>query len=164
MNRSLLTLLLVVASLALAQGKTPAPPKKPLTFGMAHPYGEAHAAQAKALIEPYLSKALGSAVTVRTFDSYEALSEALATNQVDLAWITPLAFVQATQKNRDVTALSKAMRAADGSLFYRAVFITRAGSPLRALADLKGRKVAWVGKSSASGYLFPRALLKEQGH
>jgi phosphonate transport system substrate-binding protein len=163
MIRTLASLLVVIASLALAEGKAPAPAKKPLTFGMSHPYGEAHAAQAKALIEPYLSKALGSPVTVKTFETYEALSEALATNQVDLAWITPLAFVQAAQKNRDVTAVSKAMRATDGGLFYRAVFIAKASSPLADLKAVKGTKVAWVGKSSASGYLFPRALLKEQG-
>ncbi|MDX2010610.1 MAG: phosphate/phosphite/phosphonate ABC transporter substrate-binding protein [Myxococcaceae bacterium] len=163
MARLLVCALLALAPLSLAEGKAPPPVKKPLTFGMAHPYGDAHATQAKALIEPYLSKALGSAVTVQTFETYEALSDALATNQVDLAWITPLAFVQAAQKNRDVTAVSKAMRASDGGLFYRAVFIAKASSPLADLKALKGTKVAWVGKSSASGYLFPRALLKDQG-
>jgi phosphonate transport system substrate-binding protein len=163
MTRRLVSLLVVVASLAFAADKSPPPVKKPLTFGMSHPYGEAHAQQARALIEPYLTKALGSQVTVKTFDTYEALSDALATNQVDLAWITPLAFVQAAQKNRDVTAVSKAMRATDGGLFYRAVFIAKASSALTDLKGLKGQKVAWVGKSSASGYLFPRALLKDQG-
>jgi phosphonate transport system substrate-binding protein len=163
MTRLLAVVLSLLASFALAEGKGPPPAKKPLTFGISHPYGEAHAAQAKALIEPYLSTALGSPVTVKTFETYEALSEALATNQVDLAWITPLAFVQAAQKNRDVTAISKAMRASDGGLFYRAVFIAKASSPLADVKALKGKRVAWVGKSSASGYLFPRALLKEQG-
>ncbi|MCU0699309.1 MAG: phosphate/phosphite/phosphonate ABC transporter substrate-binding protein [Myxococcaceae bacterium] len=163
MSRLLVSVFMLLAPWSLAESKAPPPVKKPLKFGMAHPYGDAHAAQAKALIEPYLSKALGSAVTVQTFETYEALSDALATNQVDLAWITPLAFVQAAQKNRDVTAVSKAMRASDGGLFYRAVFIAKATAPLADLKALKGTKVAWVGKSSASGYLFPRALLKDQG-
>lgn len=164
MTRALALLLVLVASLVSAgPSKLPPPPKKPLTFGMSHPYGEEHAQKTKALLEPYLTKALGSQVTVQLFPSYEELSEALATNKVDLAWITPLAFVQAAQKHRDVTALSKVMRASDGGLVYRSVFIVKADSKVDGLKALSGKKVAWVGKLSASGYLFPRALLKDQG-
>lgn len=156
-------LLVLLSTLAVAGDKSPPPPKKPLTFGMAHQYGDEHAQKAKGLIEPYLTKALGSPVTVQVFASYDELAEALATNKVDLAWITPLAFVQAVQKNRDVTALSKAMRSSDGGLFYRSVFIVKADSKVADVKGLAGKKVAWVGKLSASGYLFPRALLAEQG-
>lgn len=153
---------LLSSSVAFA-GAPALPAKKPLTFGISHPYGEDQAKQASALIGPYLTKALGSPVTVKVFPSYDELSDALATNAIDLAWITPLAFVQAAQKNRDVTALSKAMRASDGGLFYRSVFIVKADSKVADLKALSGKKVAWVGKLSASGYLFPRALLKEEG-
>lgn len=160
----LLTLLCCLASpFSLAGDKTPPPPKKPLTFGVSQPYGEEHAKKTKAALEPFLTKALGSTVTVQLFPTYEALSDALATNKVDLAWITPFAFVQAAQKHRDVTALSKAMRASDGGLFYRSVFIVKTGSSAADLKGLAGKKVAWVNTLSASGYLFPRALLREQG-
>lgn len=150
-----------MCSLAFADSKVPPPPKKPLTFGMSHPYGDEQAQKAKALIEPYLTKALGSQVTVQLFPSYDELSEALATNKVDLAWITPLAFVQASQKHRDVTALSKAMRASDGGLFYRSVFIVKADSKVEALKGLQGKKVAWVGKLSA--YWLPVSARADEG-
>lgn len=137
-------------------------PAKPISMGISQPYGPEQAQKAKALIEPYLSKELKTAVTVQVFPTYDELSAALAEGKVDLAWITPLAFVQASDKNADVTALSKAMRAGGGGLFYRAVFITKKGGP-GSLGELKGKKVAWVNKSSTSGYLFPRALLKQSG-
>jgi phosphonate transport system substrate-binding protein len=162
MLRLVFPTILVLSSVALA-GAPPPPTKKPLTFGISHPYGEEQAKQAAALIGPYLTKALGSQVTVKVFPTYDELSDALATNNVDLAWITPVAFVRAAQKQRDVTALSKAMRATDGGLFYRSVFIVKADSKVTDLKGLAGKKVAWVNKLSASGYLFPRALLKEQG-
>jgi phosphonate transport system substrate-binding protein len=162
--RALLLLVVVMSCEVFAGPDKAAPvPKKPLTFGMSHPYGDDHAQKAKTLIEPYLTKALGSPVTVKLFPGYEELADALATSQVDLAWITPLAFVQAASKNRDVTALSKAMRATDGGLFYRAVFFVKSNSKVADLKGLSGKKVAWADKLSASGYLFPRALLKEQG-
>jgi phosphonate transport system substrate-binding protein len=140
-----------------------APPAKPLSLGISQPYGPEHAQKAKAIIEPYLSKELKAAVTVQVFPTYDELSDALAGGKVDLAWITPLAFVRAADKNNDVTALSKAMREGGGGLFYRAVFIVKKGAAANGIADLKGKKVAWVGKNSTSGYLFPREMIKKAG-
>lgn len=163
-----LTLALAVA-VAFTSLADPAPAKKPvviekkpLKMGISPAYGAEQAAKAKALIEPYLSTALGSAVTVVILPSYEELSEALATGAVDLAWVTPLAFVRASEKNQYVQALSKAMRSGDGGLSYRSVFIVKKDSPLKTLADLKGKKVSWVSKLSASGYLFPRELVAKE--
>ena len=161
--RAAFALILTLSCPALA-----APPlkveKKPLKLGISPAYGADQAQKAKALIEPYLTKALGSPVTVVVMPSYEELSEALATGAVDLAWITPLAFVRASQKNSYVQALSKAMRTGDGGLSYRSVFAVKNDSPIKTLADLKGKKVVWVSKMSASGYLFPRELLRKENH
>ncbi len=137
--------------------------KKPLKFGISPAHGTELAQKAKTMIEPYLTQALGSPVTVVILPSYEALSDALSTGAVDLAWITPLAFVRASQKNGYVQALSKAMRSGDGGLTYRSVFAVKADAPMKTLGDLKGKKVAWVNKLSTSGYLFPRELLRKEG-
>ena len=157
-----------VFALAVLLGCTAlgAPPveKKPIKLGISPAYGPEQAEKAKAQIEPYLTAALGSAVTVVVLPGYEQLSDALATGAVDLAWITPLAFVRASQKNGYVQALSKAMRTGDGGLTYRSVFAVKADSPIKTLADLKGKKVVWVNKLSASGYLFPRELLRKENH
>lgn len=138
--------------------------KKPVKLGISTAYGPEQAQKAKALIEPYLTAALGSPVTVVVMPSYEELSDALASGAVDLAWITPLAFVRAAQKNAYVQALSKAMRSGDGGLSYRSVFAVKTDSPIKTLADLKGKRVAWVNKLSASGYLFPRELLRKENY
>lgn len=148
--RPLFGVLFLSASLALAA-------EDPLTFGISQPYGAEAADKVPALVEPYLSKALKGPVKVVRFTTSEELAEALAAGKVDLAWITPLAFVRASQKNAGIAALSKATR--KGSLFYRAVFVTKQGSPLTTLAQLKGKKVAFVSKSSTSGYLFAREML-----
>lgn len=130
------------------------------TFGIAQPYGPEAAEKVPAVVEPYLSKAVKTPVKVVRFASNEELTEALATGKVDLAWITPYAFVRAVEKNSGVAALSKATR--KGSLFYRAAFVVKKDSPLQVLADLKGKKVAWVSKSSTSGYLFAREMLAKE--
>jgi phosphonate transport system substrate-binding protein len=160
------TLLACAVALSLAGKKDeapPPPPAKPITMGISTPYGAEQAAKAKAVIEPYLSKELKTTVTVTVFNTYDELSDALADSKVDIAWITPYAFVKAADKNPDTTALSKAMRAGGGGLFYRSVLIMKKGAPPASLGELKGKKVAWVNKSSTSGYLFPRELIKKSG-
>lgn len=152
-----------LALVAVVSAGAMAAPSKTMSFGMSQPYGEAHAKAAKALLEPYLSKATGKTVTVTVYPTYEELSDALASSKVDLAWITPLAFVQAMQKNPEVTALSKAMRPGGGGLYYRSVLVTKKDAPAASVADLKGKKVAWVSKSSTSGYLFARELVRSAG-
>jgi phosphonate transport system substrate-binding protein len=139
----------------------PLDPNAPITLGIGKPNGDKLARKAKAELEPYLSKVMKRPVKVEILPDYDALSAALADGKVDIAWITPLAFVHAAQRRADVTAIAKAMRA--GKLFYRAAFVVRLDSPARSLADLAGKKVAYVSKSSSSGYLFPRALLSSQG-
>lgn len=158
--RAAFAAVLVVGCAALAAPTD----KKPLKLGISPAYGNEQAQKAKALIEPYLTNALGSPVTVVVMPGYEELSDALATGAVDLAWITPLAFVRASQKNAYVQALSKAMRSGDGGLSYRSVYAVKTDSPAKTLADLKGKRIIWVNKLSASGYLFPRELLRKENH
>ncbi|MFO0599685.1 MAG: phosphate/phosphite/phosphonate ABC transporter substrate-binding protein [Myxococcaceae bacterium] len=153
MLRTLCVALCLLAVPALAEDS--------FTFGIAQPYGPEAADQVAPVLEPYLGKALKAKVKVVKFATAEELADALGTGKVDLAWITPLAFVRATQKNSGVTALSKAMR--QGGVFYRAVFFTKAGSALTTLQALQGKKVAFVSKTSTSGYLFAREMLSKEG-
>lgn len=139
----------------------PLAPGAPVTFGISQPNGPRRAEAGKTLLEPYLTEVLKRPVKVVILESYEALSQALASGKVDLAWVEPVAFVMAQGKNREVQAIAKALRR--GKLYYRAAFIVRADSPAHSLADLRGKTVAWVSKSSASGYLFPRALVAAEG-
>lgn len=152
---------LLASCVALSALAADPKPLDPLTFGISQPYGAEAAEKVPALVEPYLSKGFKGPVKVVRFDTSEELADALAAGKVDLAWIPPLAFVRAQQKNANVAALSKAMR--QGSLFYRAVLFTKAGSPLTSLGSLKGKKVAFVSKSSTSGYLFAREVLTSAG-
>jgi phosphate/phosphite/phosphonate ABC transporter binding protein len=154
-------MLLLALALAAAPATTPAT----LKLGIAQPYGQTSATQAKAQLEPYLTKKLKTQVTVVVLPTYDELSAALATGTVDLAWITPVAYAQAVEQNGSVTALMRALRnVTSGDLSYRGVLIVKKGSPLKSVSALKGTKVAWVSKSSASGYVFPRQFLKSSGY
>jgi phosphonate transport system substrate-binding protein len=56
-----------------------------------------------------------------------------------------------------------AMQRPDGSIGYTLIVITHRDSPIKTIADLKGKRVAHVAPSSNSGDIAPRALFKAMG-
>jgi phosphonate transport system substrate-binding protein len=50
-----------------------------------------------------------------------------------------------------------------GSATYQSQFIAKADSGINSIADLKGKKIAFVDPASASGYLLPLKTLKDKG-
>lgn len=132
---------------------------KPLVFGIPKPYDAATTSGDARMLEGYLTGALKRPVQGRTFDNYELLATALARGDVDLAWITPLSYVQAG-KSAAVVPIAKALRK---GLFYRSCVYVRADAKAQKLADLKGTRAAWVDLGSTSGYLFPKGLMLKEG-
>src|SRR5262249_42302816 len=51
----------------------------------------------------------------------------------------------------------------EGSATYRGIIVTRKDSGIKSISDLKGMKFAFVDPKSASGYIYPRAMLIEKG-
>ncbi|MCZ7682359.1 MAG: phosphate/phosphite/phosphonate ABC transporter substrate-binding protein [Sandaracinaceae bacterium] len=52
----------------------------------------------------------------------------------------------------------------EGASQYHGVVFVRADGPIQSLAQLEGTTVAWVERSSAGGYLFPRLALAREGY
>lgn len=92
--------------------------------------------------------------------SYIAVVEAMGQGHVDVAWLPTLAYVLANNRNGTIVKL-KAVR--DGKDTYYGLIITRNDSGINAIADLKGKNFAFVDAASASGNLYPRALLMKNG-
>ena len=63
----------------------------------------------------------------------------------------------------DLVAPILSLRQAEGGTGYYSSIVVRADSPYRSIADLKGASLAYVDFNSTSGYLVPRAKLREQG-
>lgn len=92
--------------------------------------------------------------------SYAAAIEAMGASNVDVGWLSPFAYILAHEKV-GAEVLLTTVRA--GGTRYTGQIITRVDSGITTLADLRGKRFAFVDPSSASGYLFPTALLKAHG-
>src|SRR5690606_26556185 len=91
------------------------------------------------------------------YDHPDVLVSAIVMGAVDAAWLSPPAFVRATERAaiRPVVRLSRG-----GFTSYRSVLFVKSDSPAKTLADVQGKAVAWVAPDSASGWIFPRAHLR----
>ena len=92
--------------------------------------------------------------------SYAAVIEAMGAGKVDIGWLATFSYVLAKQKY-NVDLLSIVIRF--GSPFYRGQIITHVDSGIKTLADLKGKKIAFVDAASTSGHLYPKTLLLSEG-
>jgi len=113
----------------------------------------------------YLRNELGVKETRLVLASdYKGIIDKLARGEIDIGWLGSTSYVEAMADPKQKSAmrlLVKPRRFKTTS--YRGIIIARQDSGIRKLTDLKGKKIAWVDKDSASGYLFPKALLLEAG-
>jgi len=126
------------------------------------PYEEAErlVSDMKPVVER-LEKETGYHYDFSVVTSYAALIEGMGSNKVDVGWFGPLAYVLAHEKyGANVILVSIEY----GQTTYRSEIIARADSGINSLADLKGKRFAYVDAASASGYLYPRAMLAAAGY
>lgn len=115
--------------------------------------------QAEALAG-YLSGKLGMPVEAFVPTEYAPVVEALRAGRAHVAFMGSLATVMAYQMADAFPILGEVQR---GQPHYFAQYFVRADSPIRSLSDLAGKKVAYTSPTGGSGFIFPVALLVEQG-
>src|SRR5262245_15591806 len=94
------------------------------------------------------------------YADYDALVEAFATREIDLAWNGPISYVQIKQRLNDPCRVV-AMR--DVDVNFSTQLFTRRDSSITTLADLKGKRVALGSRGSAQAGLLPYYFLKQHG-
>ena len=107
----------------------------------------------------YLTKELGIPVKYTNVVDYAATVEGLAAKKLDMVWYGGFTFVQA--RRRTGNAIPVVSRQED--LEFHSKFITRKGSGIKSLADLKGKSFSFGSVSSTSGHLMPRYFLMQNG-
>ena len=97
------------------------------------------------------------------YSTYERQVEAHLRGELDVAWNSPLAWLEAQRAaaSRDRAATALAMRDTDRDL--TSVVLVKAGGPVRAVQDLKGRTVAVGASDSPQATLIPLLALAEAG-
>ena len=111
----------------------------------------------------YLGKAIGLPVKLYESSDYNGTIQALSSGQVDMALIAGGGYANVDAQVGDKVAPVLTVREAEGSMGYYSALIVKKDSPVHSLADMKGRSLGYVDFNSTSGYLYPRAKMREQG-
>jgi phosphate/phosphite/phosphonate ABC transporter binding protein len=108
----------------------------------------------------YLSDSIGQKVVLYVARDYADLRTQMEAGAVDIGSFSPFAYVDAVRGGK-IRIIAQSLM--DGSATYRGVIVARKDSGLKSLADLRGKRFAFVDPESASGYVYPRAMLIEKG-
>lgn len=113
-------------------------------------------------LRQYLERVLECPVEMIAPDSYAATLAALKDGRADAAMLGEFATRQG-QTFGGIEPLVAAVGANEETPTYRSVIVTRIDSGIRDLAGLRGSVFGLVDEQSTSGYLVPRAMLREAG-
>lgn len=94
------------------------------------------------------------------YSNYGRQVDALIAGHLDIAWNTNLAWVRTVQQTGGAC---RALAMRDTDLTFATVFVARAGSGLRGLEDLKGRRLALGSRDSAQAAILPVHFLRQNG-
>lgn len=108
----------------------------------------------------HLGRKLGGVVYPQLARSYTEIEDLVSSGAIEIAWTPPLVAAELVEKKvAQVIVVSKRDNAAQ----YRSVVFVRRDSNIVTLRDLMGADVGWVDPTSASGYIVPRAWLRDNG-
>lgn len=106
-----------------------------------------------------LSRALGVVIFPHQAVSYRNLADGLERGMLGFAWLPPMLALELEDK-RLIEPVALPVRR--GTTSYHAAIIARRGTA-KTLDELRGKRMAWVDRSSAAGYVVPRMHLVGAG-
>ena len=157
MKKLAATLPMSLAVLALCAARVSA--AEPLTIGMIPDAGATQVAvDQKAPLREYLERAIGTPVKLVIPTNYNATIEGMGNGSIDVAYFGALSYVKAHERYGVVPLVQR-----DIDRQFHSLFITQAGSSIKSLPDLKGKRFAFGDINSTSGHLMPYLALKNAG-
>lgn len=110
----------------------------------------------------YLSKQLGTKVTLRIASDYAAVIEGQRAGNIHIAMYGPASFARALVTGVSSEAFAIEVNG-DGTKGYHSVFYVKADSPIQKIEDAKGKNLCLVDPNSTSGNNVPRFVLDKKG-
>lgn len=176
-RRALGLLGLVVAMLcstaAGAQTWAPRPEASPTTYTFGVPPWQRGQSvdDIRRLYRPmldYLEQRVGAKIALVSAQSYDDMIEYLTTGKVHFGTISPRPYVKTLRQNPGVRLLLTELswdadrKARQDS--YRGLIVTlKVRTDISSLADLRGKRFAFVTEESTSGFRYPAAILANNG-
>jgi len=135
---------------------------KEITYGVIPVAGAQEMKNTFGKVANYLQKELGIKVKLVTPSDYAGVIVGMAHKHIDVAYLGPKSYCEAA-KRANAEALVVEIDAASGIPGYYGYILTKKGSGLKTLADIKGKKWAFTDPNSTSGTLVPTVMFANKG-
>jgi phosphonate transport system substrate-binding protein len=109
----------------------------------------------------YLTQETGEKVSIVIPKDFDAFKAAISAGQAELGFANSLVYVQ-LKKGTAIEPLAVSAEQKGGTKF-RGIIIARKDSGIEKVQDLKGKKLIFVEKDSAAGYVFQMLTLNKAG-
>jgi len=138
------------------------PTGPPLRYGIIR-YSSPDKIQAEhGRIVSYLQARLDRPVVLEVVANDKILTQKLFAGEIELAAFSAYSYIRAKRRGQGQLVLL-AKPTTRGGPFYQGLIVTRADSGIRQLTDLRGKDFCYVRRGSTSGFLYPRALMRQVG-
>lgn len=136
---------------------------KELRLGVSSAENEAGALSRWDPVAKYLTDTLGVPTRTYRVADYAGLVEAMRGDQIEFSRFGPAVYSLGRRVMGD--KLKPVFRDIDnnGAEGYYSIVIVKADSPIKSLADLKGKPFLFSDPNSTSGYAFPQYFMKKEG-
>ncbi len=155
---SVLAASLATTSLFAAKENWP----KEIKFGVIPVSGSTSLKENYTPIAKYLEEKLGVKVKLIFAGDYTGIITGMQHKHIDIANFGPKSYVEAA-KRANAQAVVIEVDEKTGTAGYKAMIITKKGSGLKSLADIKGKTWAFTSSQSTSGTLVPTVMFKKEG-
>ncbi len=166
MRRAFLKQVGVVAlTLALGTSALSANPNtwpKEINFGVIPVSGATSLKDTFGGLMEYLEKTLGVKINMQSASDYTGVITAMQHGHVQVAYLGPKSYVEAAKRAK-AEAIVIEVDAETGLSGYYGMIITKAGSGLKSLEDIKGKRWAFTSPQSTSGTLVPTVMFLKKG-
>ena len=92
--------------------------------------------------------------------NYDVFNEGVKKGIIDVGWLSPFAYVNARDKSGVIPMVTPKV---NGRFTYNGFIVSKKGSGVNSLQDLKGKHFGYVDEKSASGYIYARHIFKMNG-
>ena len=114
-------------------------------------------------LRQYLERELGVKLRVTTATDYAGTIEAMRAKKVEMAYFGPASYVKAWEVTGGNVEPFAVQTDDTGNPFYQSVIVVKTDSPYKAVADLKGKSLAFADPNSTSGFQVPNYFLRKEG-
>jgi len=112
-------------------------------------------AEYRGMLQKAMSEAVGIKIVEINVADYNAVVEAMRTKHADIVYFGPVTYVQASERAGAEAIVTPAAFGDKSRSGYTSKIIVKRGSPIKTLADLRGKTFAFVDPASTSGNYVP---------